>query len=184
MPITSTQLAPGAISDASLLTGKVAAANILPGQQLTLADFSGVSGVSGTLAPNMRAVSISVGAANGDSAVVAAGDHVDIYNLMTALTKAQDGTPSTTVFLLASNVQVLKSPGASGGVLVLAVTARQAPELDWAVANGSLYLSLRPVNASAPPATPTTLQSVLADSNGGAYSSSTGTLGSQGGDGK
>ena len=39
-PIVATQLAPGAISDASALQGQIAAIDILPGQQLTTTDFA------------------------------------------------------------------------------------------------------------------------------------------------
>ena len=168
MPVVATQLTPGAISDASLLAGKVVATKVLPGQQLTLADFTGVAGVTGLLAPDQRAVSIAIDEAHGNTDVLQPGDRVDVYATLSAGNKA---TPS--VLLLASNIQVIKIAGSStvvggqavaGGSLVLAVSSSQVPEVDLAASQGSLYLALRPTNATKPSPTPTTLSSVVASS--------------------
>jgi Flp pilus assembly protein CpaB len=167
MPIVAGQLAVGAISDASLLTGKVVATSVLPGQQLTLSDFTSVVGVPGTLAPDQRAVSVSLDETHGNTDVLQPGDRVDIY------TTLSDANKSSAVYLLAPNVQVLKVAGVptvvggqpvAGGSLVLVVSAHQVPEIDLAAAGGGLYLALRPTNATKSPTTPTTLNSVIASS--------------------
>jgi Flp pilus assembly protein CpaB len=161
-PIVSTQLAPGAISDASLLAGKVASEDILPGQQLTLADFAGTSGVMGTLGPDQRAISIAPDAVHGDLAVLAPGDRVDIYTMLTA--QGSDGKSQPTVLLLAHNIQVMKTPTAASQAMILNVTAAQVPRIDLAMSEGTLYLALRPANGSLSPYNPTTLRSVIAAS--------------------
>jgi Flp pilus assembly protein CpaB len=168
MPIVTSQLAVGAISDSSLLAGKIVASNVLPGQQLTLSDFTGVAGVAGALAPNQRAVSVAIDEAHGDTDVLQPGDRVDVYVSLAAGDKS-----GNSVLMLVPNAQVLKAAGqptnvggqaVAGGSLVLAVSAQQAPEVDLASSQGTLFLALRPANATKSPATPTTLHSVVASS--------------------
>lgn len=172
-PIVATQLAPGAISDASMLSGKVAAVAILPGQQLTVADFTAVPGATTVLGPDQRAVSLTIGGANGGAGVVQAGDRVDVYSQFTS--KA-DG--KLFQVLLLRGAQVLQAPGAAGApvaaaakvatpssaALVLAVTSEQVPRVIYAAQNGQLYLTLRPATASNTPNGITTLTSVVAGS--------------------
>ncbi len=100
-PIVAAQLQPGAISDASMLAGKVASTDILPGQQLTVADFAGVSGVTGLLTPSQRAVAISIAESPGATDVLEPGDRVDVY--------AMFGTGS--MILMGQNIQVIKQSG-------------------------------------------------------------------------
>ena len=179
VPITATQLAPGAVSDASVLTGKVTATEILPGQQLTVADFTAVTGVTGLLTPDQRAISLSISEAPGDNDVLSAGDRVDVY---ASFTKGS----APVVVLLDANVQVIKSAGgpaaassapastagastaggapAAGSSLVLSVSSHEASDLIYAADNGALYLSLRPNNGTSSPQAVTTLGSVIRDS--------------------
>ncbi len=173
MPVVATQLAPGAISDASLLAGKTVATDVLPGQQLTLADFTSATGVTGLLTPDQRAVSVAIDEAHGNTDVLQPGSRVDVYVTLSTGSKA-----ATSVLLLASNVQVIKVAGAptvvagqavAGGSLVLAVSSSQVPQVDLAASQGSLYLALRPNNATKTLATPTTLSSVVASSLQGAH---------------
>lgn len=170
MPIVATQLAPGAISDASLLAGKVAAVAILPGQQLTSADFTAVPGATATLGPDQRAISLSVAGANANTGLVQAGDRVDVYTQF----PAKNG--KSFEVLLLRGAQVLDAPSgapvAAGAkavpsatsALVLAVTSAQVPRLIYAAQNGQLYLTLRPATASNTPNGITTLTSVVAAS--------------------
>jgi Flp pilus assembly protein CpaB len=164
-PIVATQLSPGAISNSAQLAGKTVAADILPGQQLTLSDFATTSGVTGVLSPNQRAVSVSIDEAHGDTDVLQSGDRVDLYSTFTINSKL-------IMVLLVPNALVLKpassAPGSSGGQtitggsLVLVVSAGQAASVGFAADNGKLFVALRPPNASATPSAPTTLGSILA----------------------
>jgi pilus assembly protein CpaB len=164
-PILSTSVSPGAINDAGQLQGKVAASDILPGQQLTAADFTAPGGVLGQLAPGQRAVSVSIDEAHGDTDVLAAGDRVDVYGEFTA-----KGSP--VISLLIPDALVLKPAGgsapaaattgvATGTSLVLAVSSAQAPEVAYADDIGKLWVVLRPANATGPVPSLTTLSSIL-----------------------
>ena len=178
MPIVATQLAAGAISDASTLPGKVAAATILPGQQLTTADFAAATGGAATLGPDQRAISLNVAGANADAGLVQAGDRVDVYS--------QFPTKNGKSFevLLLRGAQVLQAPGgppaaapaavatakgtpaaaASAASLTLAVSSAQVPRVVYAAQNGQLYLTLRPATATNTPNGVTMLTSVVAAS--------------------
>jgi Flp pilus assembly protein CpaB len=193
-PIVASQLAPGAISDASQLTGKVAAADILPGQQLTLADFAGVTGVAGLLTPDQRAISLSISESPGNTDVLLPGDRVDVYADFAS--KSGNGQPF--VVLLDTNIQVIKTtaaptsggstgssgsssasksgsgssapaasantPNLTGSSLVLNVSSEQASDLVYAANNGTLYLTLRPDRGTTSPRPLTTLAAVVRDS--------------------
>lgn len=177
-PIAASQVAAGAISDPSLLVGKVAQSDILAGAQLTAANFNTTITAAALLAPNQRAVSIQPDEVHGDLDVLAAGDHVDVYAELT-----QNGTPI--ISLLDPNTLVLKAPGTvlagaptppaagaptppaagtpaagtpgaaaaakSNGALVLAVTSAMAPDLALSADTGKLWLILRPANATTTP---------------------------------
>lgn len=164
LPIVAAQMAPGAISDASLLAGKVLAQPILPGQQLTLADFSSVTGVTGVLTPDQRAVSISIDETHGATAVLQGGDRVDIYVQVSVPNKGPE------LRLLDPNALVLKPAGATvvsggrsvaGGAMILAVPVNLAPVIAFASSNGTLYMTLRPANSTQTPPSITNLQSIL-----------------------
>ena len=75
----------GAISDPAYLNGRVAAADIFPGQQITTADLSVTTteAVPNDLTGKERAVAIPVDAARGLVGYTTQGDHVDIYVALT-----------------------------------------------------------------------------------------------------
>jgi Flp pilus assembly protein CpaB len=163
-PVLSTQATAGALSDPGLLAGKIAQTDILPGQQLTVADFTAVAGVAGQLQPTQRAVSVTIDEAHGDTDVLKAGDRVDVYGSFT-----QSGSPVLSV--LVPDALVIKPSGATpasaggaaltGSSMVLAVSSAQAAEIAFADDNAKLWVFLRPANAAAPPAGATTLKSIL-----------------------
>ena len=179
MPIIATQLAPGAISNSAELTGKIAQAQILPGQQLTTEVFSSTVGVTALLSPNQRAISVSADEVHGDLDVLQPGDHIDIY---TGLSQPKGGTA---ILLLVPNVLVLKTPGSSplgtvtapnaaaapaagAGALVLAVNSSVVPSLQYINDQGKIWVALRPPNAVDPRPGVTTLNSVFAQAASGA----------------
>jgi pilus assembly protein CpaB len=152
--IVAKQVTPGAIADAALLNGRVAATDIYPGQQITLSDFVPGVGVAATLSPKQRAVEVPIQAAPGLAGDLTAGDYVDVYVSLTG------GNGQAAVLrLLAANVRVLVAPGGGGGGLganqqagnlTLAVDNSLAPKVMFASDNGKLWLSLRPGNAVNP----------------------------------
>lgn len=149
----------GALTDAGVLQGKVAATDILPGQQLTAADFAPSSaGIEGQLAANQRAIAVPLDAAHGLTGVVHAGDRVDLYTGF----NVQSAGP--TMRLLIPNVKVLQAPIGSSGNVILAVNANQAAEVAYASGNGTIWLVLRPGNAQNATQTAASMSSILAGS--------------------
>jgi Flp pilus assembly protein CpaB len=161
-------LSPGAISDAAALQGKVTARDILPGQQLTLSDFSRAAGIADQLARNERAISIPLDSSHGLGGLIQAGDRVDVYAGFNV--QGQGGTAGPRVRLLIPDVLVLQTAasaagglGSSGGNgnVVLAVNDNQAAEMAYASDNGKVWLVLRPGNAKNPTQISASLSSIL-----------------------
>lgn len=168
-PIAATQATAGAITNAAELGGETAQENILPGEQLTASEFSAATGVTGLLAPNERAIAVTLDESHADTDVLQAGDHIDLYDDTT------DGS-----FLLDANVVVIKPAAASnststatskaggtsvtGGSLVLDVDTQYVAEIEYAYDHQQLYVALRPFNATASSGVPATAQSILSNS--------------------
>ena len=143
----------GAISDPAYLNGRVAVGDIFPGQQITTADLSAglTDAIPTQLTGIQRAVAISVGGARGLEGFVASGDRVDIY-FETA------GSGGTVLGLLASNVLVMRAPGA-GAPAILRLPAPQAQTMALASDTGTLWFLLRPAgDAKKPPLKAVTTQ--------------------------
>jgi Flp pilus assembly protein CpaB len=166
------QLKPHAVTDAAALRGKVAVADILPGQQLTSADFKPAGrGVVTKLAADQRAITISLDTAHGLIGTIAAGDHVDV--LSGFLVDNATGRQAPVLRTLMQDVLVLSVPKSAGGGIgaatqtkdvTLRVSYRQAPKIAFAADNGKLWLALRPQNGNTVDAqTLVTLQSLLFD---------------------
>jgi Flp pilus assembly protein CpaB len=145
----------GAISDPAYLNGRVAVADIFPGQQITTADLSvGLTDALPTqLTGKQRAVAIPVSGAQGLVGYVASGDRVDIY-YETA------GNGGTVLGLLASNVLVMRAPGA-GAPAILRLNVPQAQTMALASDSGTLWFLLRPAgDAKEPPRKAITTQQI------------------------
>ncbi len=152
------QLKTGAVTDAAMLRGKVAVDDILPGQQLTAADFRPAGrGVVTKLGPDQRAIKIAFDGAHGLIGTVAKGDHVDVLSGFLVDSAAARQRPMLRILM--QNLLVLDAPtevkagggvgGGSGGKakeVTLRVTDKQAPKLAFAADNGKLWLVLRPQN--------------------------------------
>ncbi len=172
-PVVSSQVAPGALSDAAVIAGQTARADILPGQQLTAADFSAIVGLDQTLAKNQRAVAVTIGESPGITDALQPGNRVDVYSLFSPKT----GSP--VLVLLNPNAEVLKpatpvavkSGGQSitGSSMLLALDDNKANQVVFAAMTSTLYLSLRPLNSSQTPPYATSLASVLAGNDGSVF---------------
>ena len=157
--IVQKQVSAGAIADSGTLRGRVASRDILPGQQLTDQDFTAANGIAATLAPNQRAVSVSLDQEHGLLGTVQSGDHVDVYGGFNV--DRPDGKPAPIVRLLVPDVQVLQTSSGTGnlggggqtGTVTLAVTDTQSAVVSFAADNGKVWLALRPGNAASTPST-------------------------------
>jgi pilus assembly protein CpaB len=161
--IVAKQVSAGAIADASVIQGKVAATDIQPGEQLTATEFTAGGGVVSQLAPDQRAMSIPLDTAHGLTGVIHAGDRVDLYaGLDASVNKTSNGASAgAATKLLIPNVQVLSVNlnGGSGvggsGVssqadVVVKVNANAAGAVAFAADNGKIWLVLRGANATGP----------------------------------
>ena len=145
----------GAISDPAYLNGRVAVADIFPGQQITTADLSvGLTDALPTqLTGKQRAVAISIGGTQGLVGYVSSGDRVDVY-YETA------GAGGTVLGLLASNVLIMRAP-VGGSPAVLRLNAPQAQTMALASDSGTLWFLLRPAgDAKEPPRKAITTQQI------------------------
>ena len=146
----------GAISDPAYLNGRVAVADIFPGQQITTADLSvGLTDALPTqLTGLQRAIAVSVGGTQGLVGYVASGDRVDIYY-------EAAGAGGDMLGLLAPNVLVMRA--ASGGApFILRADAPLAQKLALASTSGTLWFLLRPAgDAKNPPKRTATTQDLL-----------------------
>ena len=129
----------GAISDPAYLNGRVAVADIFPGQQITTADLSAglTDAIPTQLTGKQRAVAIPINGARGLVGFVSSGDRVDIY-YETA------GNGGTVLGLLASNVLVMRAPDGAGTPAILRLPAPQAQTMALAADSGTLWFLLRP----------------------------------------
>ena len=145
----------GAISDPAYLNGRVAVADIFPGQQITTADLSvGLTDALPTqLTGKQRAVAIAIGNTQGLAGYVASGDRVDIY--------FETGSSNGTVLgLLASNVLVMRA-AANGAPAILRLNSPQAQTMALASDSGTLWFLLRPAgDAKEPPRKAITTQQI------------------------
>ena len=139
------ELKTGAISDPALLSGRVTIADIYPGQQLTLGDFSesATSALNTQIIGPQRAITLTIDATRGSLANVSSGDRVDIYQQLT-------GPKGTEVKLFRPNVLVMQAPGAGGGNVVLQVSSKDVPDFLFAWANTTLAFVVRPATRATP----------------------------------
>lgn len=175
-PILEKSLAVGAITNTSALIGRVAAQDILPGQQLTFTDFttSQTLGVQTQLAPNQRAVAVTLDAEHGLSGVIEAGDRVDVYGSYQVAPVNGEGYHM--VKLLDPDVLVLKSStsaaaggglgggsssSSGGGPVLLAVSSNDVGPVTFTSDTSGLWLVLRPANATTPEPYITTMDTIV-----------------------
>jgi len=142
----------GAIADPSYLSGRAAAVEIFPGQQLTTADFaaSDTASVDSQITGPQRAISVGIDNIHGSLSQLQAGDSIDLY---IALGSRGPGGQAL-VKLFKQNVKVLMVPsqtGPSGGSnLVLRIETKDAADYAYMVDNTQMYFVIRPVVGAKP----------------------------------
>ncbi len=156
-----------AITDPAVLKGRVAVADIYPGQQLTLTDFTATATATlgSRLTGKQRAMSIPLDTVHGMIGTVVPGDRVDVYANLSGVIKA-----------IMQNVLVLAVSGGGGSTTVsgsggsatsmtLRVSPTGAARLAFASDNGEIWIVLRPATrGGAISSAPTTLQKLLSGS--------------------
>jgi Flp pilus assembly protein CpaB len=136
----------GAVSDPSYLSGRAAATDIFPGDQLTATDFaaSDTASVDSQITGDQRAISISIDNVHGSLSQLQAGDSIDIYTAVAGAVK-----------LFRPDVKVLAVPSqtgpSGGGNLILRVNKSQdAADFAYAADNTQFYFVIRPVVGAKP----------------------------------
>lgn len=171
--IRENQLRDGAISDPSSLTGRVAADDIYPGQQLTAFDFVNTPDtVASRLVGDQRAITLPLDSAHGLIGNVRTGDRVDVYVGFNVTPVDTAGRPTggqgqPVLRLVVQNAPVLaieakksstlSSSASQQNRVTLRVNPTQAGALAFAADNGKVWLVLRP-----PGSPPTKATSIIA----------------------
>jgi Flp pilus assembly protein CpaB len=144
------QLKLGAISDPAVLRGTVAAADILPRQQLTSADFTtaSVGALAAQLSGGWRAIALpTLDAARGLTPDIQAGDTLDVY----AQLNGALGLVMSNVLVLASPTQATAGSTAPvSGNYILRVPTSKAAKFAYIGQNGTYWLVLRPASKARP----------------------------------
>ena len=143
--IPKKQVKTGAFVDPATLTGKVAAIDIFPGQQITSADFvaANAAALAQNLASDQRAVVVPLDSPAEVGGQIAAGDHVDVWVGINA--QATAGVTRPLVREVLQNMYVM---GATAGNVTLRATPRESGELIFASTNAKIWLVLRPAVGS------------------------------------
>lgn len=143
--IPKKQVKTGAFVDPKTLTGKVAAVDIYPDQQITSADFVAGSATALTqnLASDQRALVIPLDSPAEVGGQIAAGNHVDVWVAFNA--QGANGVSRPLVREVLQDVYVM---GTNGTNVTLRATAKVAGELIYATQNAKIWLVLRPAVGS------------------------------------
>jgi Flp pilus assembly protein CpaB len=147
--IPKDQVKTGAFVDPASLGGTVALTDIYPGQQITQSEFGpGTGALTEELAPNQRAVVVSLGSPQSVGGQLVAGDHVDVWIAFNG--QSANGVTRPIVRLLYQDMTVLSAPTATNGSgnVTMEATPRQAGTLIYATNNAQIYLVLRPTVAT------------------------------------
>jgi Flp pilus assembly protein CpaB len=159
---TKGQLLDGALVDPAALRGRVVVADIFPGHQLTVADFTTtvVASLGATLVGDQRAIALPVDSAHGMIGKIQVGDHVDVLVGFNLQRVDRNGVPVGSgqgrpiIKTVMEDITVLTVPGGTGGGVTggggrgsnvtLKVTPQQAADLAFAADRGKIWLVLRP----------------------------------------
>lgn len=144
----------GAVADPAVLAGKVATADVYPGQQITATTFVASTGtVLPKLADDERAIAVPVDQVHGLVGQVQTGDHVDLlasYTTGSAATGQGQGVVKTLLqdkLVLRAGAQPIEGGNEGAGAeksIVVRVNDREAVSLAHAADHGKVWIVLRP----------------------------------------
>jgi Flp pilus assembly protein CpaB len=139
--IAADNIQPGAVTQAADIQGKVAVRDVLPGEQITAADFAAVGDpIRSRLTKIERAVQMPIAKINGLLGILRPGDRVDIlaaFNSQLAAT----GTGTPTLQPLVRDKRIM---AVDGQCVILETTDKEGAKLAFAADNAKLWFLLRP----------------------------------------
>ena len=139
--IAEESVRPGAVTEASQILGRVSVRDVLPGQQITTADFAAEADpIRSRLAKAERAVQIPIDKVHGLLTTVRPGDRVDILAAFNS-TSATTGSGTPTLEPLVRDIRIMQN---SGDSVILETTDREGAKLAFAADNAKLWFLLRP----------------------------------------
>jgi pilus assembly protein CpaB len=144
----------GAISDPSSLKGKIATADVFPGEQLVSGEFvNATPSIINRLRGFDRAIAVPLDEAHGMIGNIKSGDHVDVLAGI-GLQQGASQNRGGTLRRIVQNAYVLKAPekttgGSAAGSgstkpVVLRVSDRKAAQIAFAADVGKVWLIARP----------------------------------------
>lgn len=151
-------VAAGAVRSLEQLRGRVAAVDLVAGEQLLAARWVGPGRAAGSarlpIPADRQAVSVALDPTRQVAGFVAPGDHVSLVVTLQARTRflLQD-VPVLAVGVTATPGGPAGRPGGGGSSVTLAVSPRDVERVVFAAEHGSIYLSLLP-SGQRPVATP------------------------------
>jgi len=153
----------GALNDAQGLAGKVATRDILPGQQITAADFAAAADpIRSRISKTERALQIPLSGSQSLQGTARAGDRVDIMVMLNGqggTATAGAGATQPGARYLMRDVRIM---AAGAGSVMLELTDRQAAQVAFASDNAKLWFVLRPpVGAEDSKTSPVTASTLL-----------------------
>jgi Flp pilus assembly protein CpaB len=130
-----------AVTQASQIAGTVAVRDVLPGQQITTADFAvAADAIRSRLSKRERAIQIPIDKIHGLLTTVRAGDRVDILAAFNA-SSATTGSGTPVLEPLVRDIRIMQN---SGDSVILETTDQQGARLAFAADNAKLWFLLRP----------------------------------------
>jgi Flp pilus assembly protein CpaB len=139
--VAEENIRPGAVTQASQITGTVAVREVLPGQQITVADFAASADpIRSRLTKKERAIQIPIDKIHGLLGTIRSGDRVDILAAFNA-TNATTGSGTPTLEPLVRDIRVMQN---TGNGVILETTDQQGARLAFAADNAKLWFLLRP----------------------------------------
>ena len=158
------EVAEGTITDPDSLKGRVASADVFPGEQLTSAKFTTTEAgsLANEITGDQRVMTLPFDGAHGMIGQIQAGDRIDVYAGFNVRRLGPDGRPEpgtaerAVLKLITSDVQVLSVPQSGGGLsggskakLTVRASDEDIAKMAFTSDNGILGAVLRPrANAS------------------------------------
>jgi pilus assembly protein CpaB len=157
VPLTTPTPPPAVFFNTADVVGKVLAASVIKGQNITVADLTpaGVAGLHSLIPPGMRAMTINIDEGNGQEGMLLPGNRIDILATVAAGKATVTKPIVSNVLIQATGVRLSSAKPEEGKepgpyhTLTLIVSLRQAELLELATTSSRVRMLLRGSRKSA-----------------------------------